>query len=203
MTTITIPTTSWAALAWTAIPALKSDPRTPVLATVRLDFDPEGNQLTAVATDRYRVHKVTISLPDQEGEPEAFSRVIPAKIIAEAAKHPTVGKARIPNRHQLTITETRIEAGFGGWGSSIAESYGNFPAVERLMPTETPDVECGAFAIRTEYIGDLGKLVIGKKRPDSGVWTLHRTENGPIYATRAVDDGIEAVALIQPQEVLR
>lgn len=211
-----VPTRAWAAFAWCGL-ATGKDPGSPILAYVRLDYAPAtetlGPTLTMVATDRYRVHRVIVSLPtdeQDEGETIAWSMTIPAAVVVEAAKHPTVGRSRQPIL-PLVVPDIggRIEAGYEGWGAAFPIDPGHFPPVERLIPEAPSDHETGPIVLRMQYLADLAKYNLGGRRhPDQYIWRLTFTETsnpakpGPVFAVRE-DDGIAACALIQPNILLR
>lgn len=208
MNSIMVPTRAWAAMAWTALAVNKSDP-SPVMRMVKMDYTPgvEGSnppRLTVHATDRFRVHRVIIDLPvdDNADQTEPWTVIVPATLVVEASKHPSVGKVRIP-LIPLTLEPGRIGAGYEGWGAAIVDSPGNFPPVGKLFPDTVPDATVGPIMFRTSYLADLAKYTLGGRSPDDSVWafTWTATENpnkpGPMYAYRR-DDGISAVALIQP-----
>lgn len=204
--TLSIPANTWAAFQWVTL-ASSSDKSAPILAHAKLDYKPaEGEApatLALIATDRYRVHRVVVDLPhssDTDAEAEPWSRVIPSRIFAEAAKHPTVGKSGVPSM-PLTVTDSRIEAGFDGWGANFLPAPGNFPPAGRLIEEPT-DHEQGPIALQAKFLADLAKWNLGGRRDKfDTVWTFTWSgtdgKTGPLAARRS-DDGISAVALIQP-----
>lgn len=211
--TLNIPANAWAAFQWVTLASSSSDRTAPILAHAKLDYKPaEGEApatLALIATDRYRVHRVVVDLPhssDTDAEVEPWSRVTPARIFAEAAKHPTVGKFTVGKFNTLslmplTVTDSRIEAGFDGWGANFPPGPGNFPPVERLIEEPT-DHEQGPIVLQAKFLADLAKWNLGGRRGKSDtVWTFTWSEvkgkPGPLTARRS-DDGISAVALIQP-----
>lgn len=212
-----VPTKAWAAFAWCALATVRDD-FSPILGFVRLDYTPATETaaptLTMLATDRHRVHRVIVPLPadeQDEGETAAWSVLIPASVVAEAAKHPTVGKARYMPLLPVTVPDFggRIEAGYEGWGSSFPIDPGNFPPVDRLIPDAPGEVEQGPIMLRMQYLADLAKYRLGGRRHiDETLWTLTWTapsssgKPGPVFAYRE-DDGIQAAALIQPNIRLR
>lgn len=206
--TINIQTKAWAALGWVALAA---NTKEYMLGNVKLDYAPATGdspaRLTAHATDRFRVHRVVVDVPTSENDSSepAWSVLVPAVTVKEAAKHPTVGKSRetlVP----LTVTTEHIASGNGGWGATLPAITGNYPPVERLINEPTED-EQGPVVLDAKYLADLAKWNLGGRHSDT-VWELTwtRTDNpakpGPVLAHRK-DDGISAVALIQPNIRIR
>ena len=202
--TLLIPTEAWAAFQWVTLAASRDDV-TPALTMVKLDYTPATEstppRLMMVATDRFRVHRVRVDLPrdDNVDATEGWSQLVPAKIIAEAAKHPTVGKTK-QSGTLLTVTDSRIEAGDEGWGAALPDKVYTFPSVEKLMHEPDPDATSGPIAFNAKFLADLSKYTLGGRHDNVWQFTWTQTGNGkpaPVLARR-VDNGIVAEALIQP-----
>lgn len=208
---LNIPTEAFAAFQWVTLASIK-DKRSPILGNVKLDYAPDDSALlstlTMIATDRFRVHRVIVNLPpaenntDENGEAEAWSRIIPARIFVEAARHATVGRS-VATLLPFTVTESRIEAGLEGWVANFVPNPGNYPPVGRLIGDPT-DVEQGPITLNMTFLADLAKWPLGDKQTRTWTLTWNRTDKdkpGPVLASR-VDDHIAATALIQPNLLL-
>lgn len=200
----------------------------PILATIRIEVE-HGTNLTAYATDRYRVARYRDTLADavtwdDDSDDTSASLTLDSAILTRVGKAITgdrsltrtpdarviIAATREPGRHAHSVTITMPD------GSTIlaAETDGNFPPVGRLFPDEVTAHDLPtAVSIRPDLFGSLAKL---RSVTDFGVpparyaqegWRMRSakpdTERGPIYCTPGDRARLDIDALIQPSLILR
>lgn len=144
---------------------------TPVICAAHITADVDGN-VTAVATDRYRVHRVFATSTAQHKEP--FDVVLgneALKWISANARRYIKGwpdpivvidvDERVGNPIPLvTITVQETSSGEGRHLTLVDYGVvGTYPPVERLFNEAVGGELRDSVGIRVEYVGDLGKLV--------------------------------------------
>lgn len=219
MNTLTITPAQLASLA-TAVHAASTDDIMPVITAIRLSR--VNDTVTAVATDRYRIVRITLALgagaDDTELNSPKFDALVPAKVfdaIARGVKRaagragdarPSVKLAHDADARTITVTSE--------WGASITTIptiIGNFPPVEQLIPaiSECTGTPVGA-RLNPAYLATMVKLTLpdnDKHRP----WELIGNKPAddtqkypPVLFTYGPDgdsNGIEY--LVQPNNRLR
>ena len=115
--------------------AASRDDVTPVLTGVELSI--EGDQLTLVATDRYRVALRTMGWSGAAAETK-LSALVPARTISEVAKtFSNAGTVSIAIIHNGDQDMVACEAAGKRVTSLLIK--GNFPPVTRLLPDTVPN----------------------------------------------------------------
>lgn len=134
----------------------------PIITGIKITV--EGNRLTAIASDRYKIVELGFDLVDDQTVPEKQEYIIPGKNLAEIAKSLRAAKPRKGNA--LAV------AGFNFEESALAVTYlpknrplggslylsGNFPAVERLLDDWEPGVLGGGISLNPKLIADIAKI---------------------------------------------
>lgn len=198
--------------------AAGADDITPVLQAISVTFDAETNEITAIATDRYRIarNRFTVSESDVF-DGVSFTVLLPVKQITAfwnsvktAALRGSVPVVFSVDFDGDTVTGFSVE--YGGQTFNGVPVSGNFPPVERLMPSVS-DVEsfkpASVFGLNPRFIGDLAKLFCADDLPRENLknqsWFFHsqtvndNSKPGPVYITR--QGGVEY--LVQPNLILR
>jgi DNA polymerase III subunit beta len=124
-------------------PAASRDDTLPVITGVNLEI--EGDIITLVATDRYRLAIRELSWAPAEPHPGARSTLlVPARTLADAAKMMTPG---VPVRIMM-----RGEGKSGGSRSGRAESAASLRAADAMVGFETGERRLTTRLIAGEYI---------------------------------------------------
>lgn len=113
------------------------DDSLPVLTGVRLEID--GERMTLVATDRYRLAIREFAWSPEQAGLEAAA-LVPARTLAETARA-LGGSDRVTMALQTPASGEGM-AGFEGAGRRTTSRLleGDFPKVQALLPTESPTV---------------------------------------------------------------
>lgn len=219
MNTLTVTPAQLASLA-TAVHAASTDDITPVITAIRLSR--VDDTVTAVATDRYRIARITLALKlaDQEelNSPEftalvpgkafdAFARTVKRAAGRVAADHPSVTIAHDDDARTVTISDTYSQSSI-----TLKAIIGNFPPVERLIPTalECTGTPAGA-RLNPAYLATMVKLTLpdnDKHRPWELTGNLPADDKGrkfpPVLFTYGPDgDSNRIEYLVQPNTLLR
>lgn len=199
--------------------AKPADPMTPILQNLHLSRD--GDQLVAIATDRYIAAEVRFNLDvaDWDQGPEEILLGADSAIRALALTK----ASRMPAAH---FTITRVE-GDGFHTIEVRDLYeptiiadrevtGNFPPVARLFPG--PDVEMGATprtALNLSFLARVGQILLPGERTaglKSVAWTMasspveNAAKPGPVLFTRGgagSGSGSSARVLVQPNTLVK
>lgn len=211
--TLTLTPSELASIASVAVAASKES-FPPIIQTVRLEVD-ESGELSAMATDRYRIARVRFIPRIAPGE--AFAVTLPAKELVAFAK--TVGAPRHLEEIRFTLEVTddgkrlvHLSALVGGQSVRLVEVYGDYPSVARLIPSvEDLDKmgETGPLALNLKYVADAGKVSLpgdGRGSMDVLRFYFTMTENpakpGPVLLRREWN-GATLDYLVQPNLMLR
>lgn len=190
----------------------------PVLQTISVAFNAETNEITAIATDRYRVarNRFTVSEGDVF-DGVSFTVLLPVKPVTAfwnsvktAALRGNLPVVFSVDLESDTVTGFSFES--GGQTFNGVPVSGNYPNIERLIPSSS-DVDsfkpASVFGLNPRFIGDLAKLFCADDLPRENLkntpWNFHSqmfgdsAKPGPVYITRP--GGVEY--LIQPVMRLR
>ena len=202
--------------------AASSDDVTPVITSVRISV--ESGQVTAVATDRYRIARTIFmpSLTDQLEPPAEGSILISAKELTKFWNGIKVNalKSQLPIIFTILTDEQypdnkMYHLEYDGMRIEGNGMRGNYPPIEGLMSgydvTECSGVP--AVALKPKFLADLDKLfsAFDSAKPSKDIaWTFRfkATESGrpgPVYITRNGErtDGGTLDYLVQPNLLLR
>lgn len=199
--------------------AASSDDVTPVITSVRISV--ESGQVTAVATDRYRIAR-TIFTPSIEQEFSSGDILISAKELTKFWNGIKVNalKSNLPIALTILTDEQYPDSKMYSleYDGMRVESHGmrgNYPPVEGLMSGYDVS-ECSgvpAVALKPKFLSDLDKLfsAFDSVKPSKDIaWTFRfkGTESGrpgPVYITRNGErsDGGVLDYLVQPNLLLR
>lgn len=198
--------------------AASADDITPVLQTVSLTFDAASCEVSAVATDRYRIarNRFTVSA-DNVFDGVSFTVLLPVKQLTTFWNSIKTAALRGDTPVIFSVdfdgdTVTGFSVEYGGQTFSGLPVAGNFPSVDRLMPSES-DLEsfipAAVFGLNPRFVGDLSKLFSADDLPRENLkdtpWFFHSqtvnggTKPGPLYITRP--GGVDY--LVQPVSGLR
>lgn len=201
-------------LASCTVAASKKD-ATPVIESVRVSV--EGGKIVGIATDRYRVARVTFPLSEaDEGTPDFEGVTIQRAQIEGFAK--TVKAAKPPAHAPATITLEVDEGGlhearrvtlsdfaYSGATSAMQEQLGNFPPVARLFPSgENAFRPVEQVSLNIAYLADVAKLshpALG--RGETPTFRFTKTDNpykpGPVLISFPISEVAGSVEyLLQP-----
>jgi DNA polymerase III sliding clamp (beta) subunit (PCNA family) len=196
---ITLTAPQFLSIASTLVAAAAVKEITPVIISAHVTV--EGNELTAVATDRYRVARSVIAAP-ATGD---FAVTIPRAFLEGAAK--AIRALKLPAREpmvELEVEGDAITVRAPGTALTAEAVKGNYPPVGRLFPEEDKLVEIGSVSLNAQYVADAGKLTHSalsdpKLSPIRLRFTEHDSARGmrpgPVLITRKLGDA-------QPGEVL-
>lgn len=199
--------------------AASSDDVTPVITSVRISV--ESGQVTAVATDRYRIAR-SIFTPTIEQEFSSGDILISAKELTKFWNSIKVNalKSQLPITFAILVDnqypDNKIASlEYDGMRIETHGMRGNYPPVEGLM-TGYDMAECSgvpAVALKPKFLADLDKLfsAFDSAKPSKDIaWTFRfkGTESGkpgPVYITRNGErsDGGVLDYLVQPNLLLR
>ena len=147
--------------------AASRDDVTPVLTGVELSID--GDQVTLVATDRYRVALRTMGWSGAAAETK-LSALVPARTISEVAKtFSNAGTVSIAIIHNGDQDMVACEAAGKRVTSLLIK--GNFPPVTRLLPDTVPNFA----VIKTQDLIDATRrvsLVLDRESPLRFTFTI-------------------------------
>ena len=112
--------------------AASKDPTVPMLTAVRIVI--EGSAVKVLSTDRYRLAKGQASWTPDDAD-ATFDVLIESKVLHDAAKF-VQGSGVV----SLTVSNDGGTIGFAAGGREVTtlSIAGDYPAVERLFPAETP-----------------------------------------------------------------
>jgi DNA polymerase-3 subunit beta len=181
--------------------AASRDDVTPVITGVQVEVTPE--QLTFLATDRYRVAQR--SIPWEGGEAETTTALVPARTLTEVAK--TFGHAETI-KLSVVKTDDREMVAFGTDDRLVTSLLikGNYPPVRRLFPDSVPNYAVVNTAELMEAVRRVA-LVLDRESPLrftfnlDGV-TLEAIGNEQAQAQETVEaflTGDEVVISMKPQ----
>ena len=198
--------------------AASADDAIPVLQTISFTFNAETNEITAIATDRYRIarNRFTVSEGDVF-DGVSFTVLLPVKPVTAfwnsvktAALRGNLPVVFSVDLESDTVTGFSIE--YAGQTFNGVPVSGNYPNIERLIPSSS-DVEsfkpASVFGLNPRFIGDLAKLFCADDLPRENLketpWSFHSQmaaevmRPGPVYITRP--GGVDY--LLQPVMRLR
>lgn len=171
----------------------------PVLAGVQISRT--DNIITAVATDRYRVARVTF-----ECHGDDFTALIPAAELTRFWAGIKTKALRSQSPIVLDISDDGYSIGYDG--ASISGNYisGNMPDVSKLVTEAAARDNAGApeIGLNVGYIGDMGKLfhpADGTKPEQNWLLKFSVSDAGkaaPVYATRSGTNGGTLEYILQP-----
>lgn len=209
-------------LADAMLAAVSPDTMTPVITGIHLERD--GKKLRATATDRYRVHEVTLADAKTTGD-GGEHHIMPSGALRWLKRTMPIVAPRRADRASATVTlrttgtgEDRsivvnIETADGNAASYITKTItGNFPPLHRLFEiAEKAERWTGDVAYKPTFLGSLAALLPGrdytqprlKQTAAESTDGKPATKPGPILATAGDGDRITARALIQPNLILR
>ncbi|GAA2230122.1 hypothetical protein N1031_06845 [Herbiconiux moechotypicola] len=213
--TLTLSTSALAAVASVAVAASK-DGVTPVIQAVHLKAS--SGQLVAIATDRYRVARVTIIPTGEQATFTDIDALIPAKLLQDFAS--AVKRAKLLPIPDGVSIETdgdvvSLSCDQAGVSQKGLVAKGNYPPVARLFPADEDAFgEIGEISFRADWLADFAKLdhpayASRNTDPDRKIPKLRfmkgasSTKPGPIYATRDFGAGGSIEYLLQPHILLR
>lgn len=200
----------------------------PVLSYVRIRF--ENGRVNAVATDRYRVVRVSFAphffKPDEEHAdeaPESFEALVRGADLTGLARQLKAAKLSPAEPIRLELVEEGAALSLSWQGGSVTMptaqaniKVGNFPAAERLFPSDEPDATIDFLSVDLKMLADALKIVLpGDDRSAKDGFVFRFTAGrdsdkpGPIYGTRSIETGPRkpdaplAEFMIQPRLRLR
>jgi len=210
---LTITATDAKYLADAMLAAASRDNVTPLLCAARVYVDKDG--VHAVATDRYRVHRVHLEAVKKN---RAHEFVIDRTMLTWLARNALVFKAygsvvtfttTPPGEGKddkgLIRAEVRADAdaddGYGTLSRTGFPVRGTFPTVERLFAEAEENVsDIGSVSLNLEFLAGLRPLT-----PMRGMTPLIRATQkpeykkpGPVWFTFEYDGKVRAEALVQP-----
>ncbi len=208
-------------LAKATLAAVSTDDVTPVITGVHLAR--HGKALRATATDRYRVHEVTLEAATTHGKADE-SVLLPSSAFRWIQRAMRIIAPRKSDRVSTTVTiSTRISdqltralltintADGDSMTLDTATIKGNFPPVYRLIDAAVDAPRyAGDVRLNTYFLGKLAAIMPdsdGSYAPVLKQTAMQRDgepidKPGALYAV-ATADGITARALIQPNLLLR
>lgn len=189
-------------IASAAIAASKED-TTPILMAVQVRV--ENGTLTAVATDRYRVARITFPV-----EGELAPVTIPRGLLERFTKALKASKTRMAVV-TLSVEDTIVTLSESLTGLTMRDSvvYGQYPPVERLIPTEESQFgECESINLNPAYAFDMSKLLhpsltASDYKNGAPRMRFSKVDNpsrpGPVLFDRTIQDGQGSLEyLLQP-----
>jgi hypothetical protein len=197
--------------------AASKDDVTPVIMSINISN--ENSEITAVATDRYRIARSMFTLTiDQTESLGDFNITIPSDAVTKFWNSIKVQalKGNIPIELEVTAGDVQQcwTLSYDGITASGAEVRGSFPPVDRLLDidmnnyTGVPKV-----GLKPGFLADLSKLFAATDYAKVGkdlAWTFHfgNSENDkpmPVYVTRNPERDSSSVIeyLVQPNLILR
>jgi hypothetical protein len=206
--------------------AAGSDLVTPVLMSIQVSYDAETNQVTAMATDRYRIAR-NVFTPIKPVEISERDTVhIPAKELQKYWNSIKINSLKSNETISLEVGagESNYEdeskwstytISYAGQTISGEEFHGNFPPIERLMPDTGKHLEFSpaqGVLLKPAYLADLGKLFAASDTPRETLkdipWSFFTEEKEgstprPVYITRKTGDNSSVEYLVQPNLILR
>lgn len=214
MSSITLYPRQLASIASILVAASKDDV-TPVIVSAHIRV--QDGFLTAVATDRYRVARVTFPLTSDEGDTQDdLDVVVPRAFLERFAR--TVKAAKLKPDAKISLSHDPLAKSltfaFSGGSASDVAITGNYPPVARLFPEAESLTEVGEIALNPRFVSDAGKLDHPTLTADdlrNGAVRLRFTKSGradkpgPVLidrrGIRPKDGGLEY--LLQPNLLLR
>lgn len=197
--------------------AASKDDVTPIICSINISN--ENSEITAVATDRYRIARSMFTLTiEQSNELGDFNITIPAESVIKFWNSIKVQALKGFAPVELEVIAGDVEQywtlSYDGIRVAGAETRGNYPPVDKLLDinlnnyTGIPKV-----GLKPGFLADLGKLFaasdyakVGKDLP----WTFYfgKSESDkpmPVYVTRNPErDGSSVIEyLVQPNLLLR
>lgn len=204
-------------LADAVLAAVSHDDMTPVITGVQLTRHEGG--LRALATDRYRVHEVTLADAKTTGKADE-SPIMPAAAFKWLKRTMPIVAPRRLDRDAATVNITigasaavSIITASGDAASFITSTIkGNYPPLHRLFEiAEKAERWTGDVSYKPTFLGSLAALLPDRdctqprlKQTAGGLTDGEvATKPGPILATAGDGERITARALIQPSLILR
>jgi hypothetical protein len=162
----------------------------PVLASVRLELD--GDTLTAVATDRYRLHFDTAACkaPQADTKAGALIRATDAATVAKMTK----GAAEV----FVTFGSGSVNVQTANGSATLTHVEGEFPKWRGLLPDPAAPCElAGVFGLNPQNLAPLAKVDTGESGKPR---TMRVKATSPTRVFR-IEIGETFVALIQPVRI--
>jgi hypothetical protein len=206
----TLTTPQFLSIASTLVAAAPAKEVTPNIISAQITVT--GQQLVAIATDRYRVARSTMILDEApEGD---FTVTIPRAFLESAAKQ--IRALKLPAAQPNVVLEvagTYLSVSAPGLTLSAEAASGNYPPVGRLFPEEDKLVDLGDVSLNAQFVADAGKLTHpALSDPKRSPIRLRFSASGrpdrpgPVLITRKLDDAKPGEALeylLQPNLLLR
>jgi hypothetical protein len=211
--------------------ASSTDDVTPIICSTNISFSEQG-EVTAIATDRYRVARVQFT-PLKLGEPDVSKGEDSVTInTKELAKFWATVKTDVMRGGFWITLETESFAGSpdmytlscASTGITVKgmEVYGNYPNVGKLMEGYSEEEATGvpSVALNPNFLGDLVKMYhprdSGKVNMKFIAWTFRfkataqdqgSNKRNPVYVTREAERGGATSSrldyLVQPSMLVR
>lgn len=171
----------------------------PILRGIRLTVD--DGELTAVATDRYRMTRATTPVTTGDGFNVVLDGDGVTRLLKALPKRTATGKGE---QGPMTVTvsdsgeSVMFEWGWERASMSVAVAVGEYPAaVDKSGDREPAAIE--QVRINTKYLADLGKHVTERRAADIPTWTF----TGPNKMARAdwVAYGVTYRYVVQPARI--
>lgn len=204
-------------LADAMLAAVSTDTVTPIITSVQLTK--LGKKLRATATDRYRVHEVTLDAAVTTGKADEAVN-LPASALRWVQRAMRIVAPRHRDRAAATVTIVTLPSGkvsltiTTGEGESTNLTAdpvaGNFPPVGRLIDkAEQADCYTGPVKLKPYFLGKLAALMVEAHAAPTLKVTQADDFNGypsgkpgPVLVTTDAE-GIIARALVQPNLMIR
>ena len=199
--------------------AASSDLVTPILMSVQVSYDSDTNQVTVMATDRYRIARNVFTPVKEVISPRDTQVLIPAKELQKYWGAIRINALKSNETISLEILEVANYSGYtisyAGQTISGEELHGNFPPVDRLMPETGKHLEfppMQGVSLKPAFLADLGKLFAASDLPRETLkdipWSFFTQEResgkpGPVYITRKTGENSTVEYLVQPNLILR
>lgn len=170
------------------ITAASRDDTLPILTAVKLEL--EGDRITFLATDRYRLAMREITWTPQQPD-ISTSLLIKAKTLNDVSKS-LAGSGEL----QLAIAEDESIVGFssGGRRTTSVLVDGDYPKIRQLFPEDTP---INAVVNTAELIEAARRVSLVSER--NGHVRLQFTEDNQVILDAGVDDNASASEVIGAQ----
>jgi DNA polymerase-3 subunit beta len=165
-TVVTLTADQFASIASATVAAAPVKELTPIIQAVQVGI--EAGILTAVATDRYRVARITFPI---EGAPDLEPVTIPRTFLDGFAK--SIRAAKLPATSEITLTVTPTEpsnayhdpaatltlaSSYAGVSATASALQGNYPPVARLFPETLSDTPSPEISLNLARLADAEKL---------------------------------------------
>lgn len=141
------------------------DKVTPILATVNLTVTPAT--VTAAATDRYIAALLTFPLGDTAHTlpDDGVTLTIENADLIVLAKDKCGFMLTLGETAPNGTTPITAEGDAYGVSRTFSTATGNFPAVARLFPDETPDDLPGGIMLNMAFLGRIAKFTLPGEKP--------------------------------------